>query len=325
MTRIAVVGAGAWGTAMAIACQAAGHRVVLLTRDPALAAEMRRRRENPRALPGVRLAEGIEPVSDAARLGRAALVLTAVPASAVDIAGAVLAGVVPGGTPVISTAKGLDPADGTRPSERLCAALGPARPVLVLSGPNFAGELARGRPTRSVVAGASAAVAGEVAAILSGPAWDVEAGDDPVGVELGGALKNVAALASGMAEGLGMGDNARAAVETRALSDLSRVVVALGGRQDTVLGLSGVGDLIATVRGGASRNRQAGVAIALAGGALGRPDDAKSTVEGIASALGASRLGRRLGLDLPVVEAVADVVDGRATPRDAIARLLGSR
>ena len=309
MPHVAVVGAGSWGTALAIVLARRGIPCTLWARRANLAELITATRCNASYLPGV-LVPDLVSVTASLPEARADVMLVVTPASAVvDISSQ-----IPLGPLMVSCAKGLDPT-GARLSvglERL------GHRVAVLSGPNHAEEIALGLPAASVIAATHAEDAREAQALLSGPAFRVYSSDDVTGVELGGVLKNVIALAAGMADGLSLGDNAKAALVTRGLREMSRLAEHEGARRDTLYGLSGLGDLLATCYSVHSRNRAAGERIAryLPPGLSGE------VVEGLASAPLIGAMARQLGLDLPLVEAVNAVLAATVAPRRALESLM---
>jgi glycerol-3-phosphate dehydrogenase (NAD(P)+) len=307
MSEILVVGAGAWGTALAIHCARQGHDVLLQARHPA-----RIGRENPR-LPGHLLPPNVRVVAAPPR-GPAAM-LVAVPTQHLRETLMTVGPIAP----LLLCCKGLEHATGLLPMEIAAAAL-PGEPGAILTGPNFAHEIAAGLPAASVIAGGDAGLRAGFIDLLTGPGFRLYGNDDAVGCQLGGAAKNVIAVAAGAVTGAGLGENARAALVTRGLAEIARLAVALGGRAETVAGLSGLGDLVLTCTGPASRNFALGLG-------LGRgenlrallPDDGPA-VESVATA---PAILRRAGdLDLPLIRAVADLLAGELSLPDAIARLL---
>ncbi len=315
-TGVAVVGAGAWGTALAIqAARAGAGPVVLWARDPAKAAAIAAARENPR-LPGIRLPAAVRITSDLP--SRAGMLLLAVPMQHLRA----VASVLPGTAPLVCCAKGVEAGTLRLPLEIL-AEVRPHAPALVLTGPNFAHEVAAGLPAAAVVAGAEPAVRAAVTALLASSTFRLYGNDDPVGAQLGGAAKNVIAIAAGAVIGAGLGENARAALVTRGLAELARLAVALGGRAETVMGLSGLGDLLLTCTGAASRNYSLGVALgrgeSLAAVLAGR----SAVTEGVATA--PALVARAGAVDLPICRAVAAWLEGRITLAQAIADLLARR
>jgi glycerol-3-phosphate dehydrogenase (NAD(P)+) len=319
MSRVAVLGAGAWGTALAIQAHRAGREVTLWARDAGRAAAMAAARANERYLPGAALPEGLRITADAAEaLAGAALVLAVVPAQGL---GPVLAGLPRLVAPLLVCAKGVEAGTLRLPLE-VVEAVRPGTVAGVLSGPNFAHEVARGLPAAAVVAAADPALREAGLALLGSPGFRLYAGEDPVGAQVGGAAKNVIAIAAGAVIGAGFGENARAALVTRGLAELSRLAVALGGRAETAAGLSGLGDLVLTCAGPGSRNMSLGLALGrgetLDGALAGRA----GVTEGVATAPALVARAASLGVELPICAAVAELLAGRITVGDAMARLL---
>jgi glycerol-3-phosphate dehydrogenase (NAD(P)+) len=313
MTEVAVVGAGAWGTALAIQAARAGRRVTLWARHPDRAAAIKVTRENPR-LPGHHLPDTVTVAAD---LPTAELVLLAVPLQHTRAVAASL----PAGGALVACAKGIEAASLALPLEIL-AATQPGRPAAVLTGPNFAAEIAAGLPAAAVVAAADAALRATVAGALATPAFRLYGNDDPVGAQIGGAAKNVVAIAAGVVIGAGLGENARAALVTRGLAELGRLAGALGGRAETVAGLSGMGDLLLTCTSATSRNYSLGLALGR-GVALTEILCARSTVtEGVATAPALVARATASGAALPICEAVAGMVTGAVDLPTAVQTLL---
>lgn len=326
MTRIAVVGGGAWGTALADLLARKGDTVTLWAREPEVVEAVNRAHENPVFLPGAALAPGLRAEGDVAAAVRGAeVVVSAAPSHAVR---AVMAQAVPafprsGAQPlVVSVSKGLDPERLERPSCVLGDVLPPGTSVAVLSGPSFAREVYERQPTAVVAAAADHAVAQRAQRVFSTAYFRVYSHTDVVGVELGGALKNVIALAAGILEGLGLGYNTRAAVITRGLAEITRLGVALGAEPTTFAGLAGMGDLILTATGALSRNRSLGVELGQ-GKTLAQAQAGKLTVaEGVNTARTAVALGERHGVELPIAREVADVLFRGKAPRQAVTDLM---
>ena len=319
---VCVLGAGAWGTALAIQAARAGGaaaRVSLWARDAARAAAAEAARENARHLPGAALPPSVGVTADmAAALAGAELAVLAVPAQHLRPA---LAALPAGAPPLLVVAKGVEAGSLRLPLEVVAEAR-PGLAAAVLSGPNFAHEVAAGLPAAAVVAGAGAEPRGRAAALLGSPAFRLYGSDDPVGVQVGGAAKNVVAIAAGAVVGAGLGENARAALVTRGLAEISRLAVALGGRAETVSGLSGLGDLLLTAAGPGSRNTSLGAELgrwrrldAVLAGRVG-------VTEGVATAPALVARAAAAGVELPICEAVADLLGGRVTVAEAMARLL---
>src|SRR5690349_22539194 len=310
--RAAVAGAGAFGTAFASLLAGRGHDVTLATRDPEQAREVEDTGRNPRYLPDVDLSGVSATTLDEPLLAGADLHVVAVPSAAF---GEVVRA-LPGAAPVLSLTKGLDPESGGRLSE-----LVERRAVAVLSGPNFAEEIAEGLPAAAVIASENANLAEELQQAVNSMAFRVYVNDDLVGVELCAAAKNVIALAAGGVDGLGLGDNGKAALIARGLAEMARLGEACGGRAETFSGLAGMGDLMVTCWSIHGRNRRAGALIAQ--GAA--PEDAAAeigTVEGLTTAPLLRDLSHRLKIELPITEGVCQVLDGQDL-HELAARLMG--
>jgi len=313
MSNVAVIGAGAWGTALAIQAARAGNAVTLWARDPATAAAIEASRENPR-LAGVTLPDAIH-VTAVMPAASDAMIL-AVP---VQYLRAVLPQIPVTAAPLVVAAKGVEAGTLRLPLE-IIIELRPAARAAVLTGPNFAHEVARGLPAAAVIAGLDPAPREQVAAMLGTASFRLYGSGDPIGAQLGGAAKNVIAIAAGAVMGAGLGENARAALITRGLAELGRLVTALGGRAETVTGLSGLGDLLLTCTGPSSRNFSLGLALGQ-GVALADILASRTTVtEGVATA--PALLARAAGVDMPICAAVATLLAGRRTLAQTIADLL---
>jgi glycerol-3-phosphate dehydrogenase (NAD(P)+) len=308
VTRLAVIGGGAWGTALAAVARRAGSDVVIWARDSAIAASIGEHRENPVYLPGIALDPAIRATSDpAAALAGAEAALLVVPAQFLREVLTALALHLPGTLPLLLCAKGIETGSLKTMSE-LVAELRPGNRLAVLSGPSFAGEVARGLPTAVTIASRDANLANLFVAALGSPKFRPYLSEDPIGVEIGGAVKNVLAIACGIVDGLGLGDNARAALITRGLAEMTRLGVAKDARPETFAGLSGLGDLVLTCGGAQSRNHRLGVALgrgqSLDEALAGR----RSVVEGVASAASVTALAARLAVEMPIAAAVDAVL-----------------
>ena len=316
MTALAVLGAGAWGTAIAAAL-ATRHRVTLWARDAVQAGAIRATRRNARYLPEIELPASLHVTHDAhAALDGADLVLVATPVAGLRDTLTRMSGV-----PFVWLCKGFEQESGALPHE-IAAAAGTHAPCGALSGPSFALEVARGLPCALTLASADAGFASRAAAQLHGGRLRVYHSDDVVGVEIGGAVKNVLAIAVGICDGLGLGQNARAALITRGLADLARLGVALGGRAETVMGLTGAGDLILTATGDLSRNRRVGLELAR-GKALSQiVADLGHVAEGVRSAHATLVRAKSCAVEMPIASAVDAVLQGRLTPPQAVELLL---
>lgn len=314
MNDVLVIGAGAWGTALAIQAVRAGRTVSVWARDPARSIEIARTRRNPR-LPDVELPPEI---ALADRFSPAPLIIVATPLQHMR---AVLALLPEAATPIVCCAKGVEAGTLALPLE-IVADLYPGRASAVLTGPNFAHEIAAGKPAAATVAGTDPAVRDAVIRALATPSFRLYGNDDPVGAQVGGAAKNVVAIAAGAVIGAGLGENARAALVTRGLTELARLAVALGGQAETVVGLSGLGDLLLTCSGMSSRNFSLGVALGR-GETLAAILAARSAVtEGVATAPALVERARRAGVSLPICESVAALVGGTVTVAQAMEALL---
>jgi len=324
MKGVAVLGAGAWGTALAVHLARAGVPAILWARDPGVAAAIDAARENAAHLPGCRLPEGLTVSGDLAdALTERDLVIFAAPAQATRQLFAAVAPHLPAGVDLVLASKGLEQASGLRLTEVLAAEIpAHAAGAVVLSGPSFAVEVVRGDPTAVVVASRDPAAGRRVQAVLSHANLRLYTNTDVTGVEVCGALKNVMAIATGIAEGLGLGTNTRAALITRGLAEITRLGVALGGHPSTFSGLAGTGDLVLTCTGGLSRNRALGIDVGR-GRALDEILAGMNTVaEGVPTARAAVALAGRHGIEMPIVTKVEQVLFGGRAPRDAVNDLL---
>lgn len=313
MTRIAVAGAGAFGTALALTLSAR-QEVALWGRDATAMAAMAQDRANPK-LPGVTLPPCLEITADPGALRAAEVVLLAVPAQALQGFAAAHAETL-AGKPLVACSKGIDLVTLEGPSAVIRRQVPSATP-LVLTGPSFAADIARGLPTALTLAGQDPDATERLQALLSTPVLRLYRSADPIGAELGGALKNVVAIACGACIGGGFGESARAALLARGFAEMRRLATACGAEEATLMGLSGLGDLALTAMSEVSRNTRFGLA-------LGRGEAFGSgvTVEGAATARAAAQLGERLGLDLPVTQVVAALVERRLGVAEALRRLL---
>lgn len=321
--RVAVLGAGSWGTALAVHCARIGHPVALWGRDAALMAEISRARANTAYLPGVTLDRLVTPTPalDVA-LSEATLVIAAVPSHGMRQVLRAAAPLLRDDAVVVSATKGLEAGSLARMSQVTADETGHEREIAVLSGPSFALEVARGLPTAVVVASASSRAATRVQDTLKGPGLRLYASDDVTGVEFGGALKNVIAIAAGVVEGLGIGHNAMAALITRGLVEMSRLASAEGSRRETLAGLSGLGDLVLTCTGDLSRNRHVGIEL---GRGRALPDilsGMRMVAEGVRTTAAALALGARHGVELPLAAQMSAVMDGRVPARQAVEALM---
>ncbi len=318
--RIAVLGAGAWGTALALGF-AGRHAVTLWTWQAEHADTMRADRENRQFLSGHPFPEALAVSADLdAAIAIADLALIATPMAGLRTTAARLAAAQPG-VPFLWVCKGLEAGTGLLPHQAVAQVL-PAATCGALTGPSFADEVARGLPAAITVASADDAFAERMAHELHGPRLRLYANDDIVGAEVGGAVKNVMAIATGICDGLGLGLNARAALMTRGLAEITRFGVALGARPETFMGLAGMGDLILTCTGDLSRNRRVGLALAAGQRLVDIQRDLGHVAEGVMTAREVAGRARELGIEMPITATVCEVLDGRITAAGAVDRLM---
>lgn len=324
--HLSVLGAGSWGTALAMILAPRFESVHLWARRPDQAAALSSQRTNEKYLPGLRLPDNVAISSDGlAVTGHGDLVLVVVPSTHLR---SVLAEVTPAlrpGVAVVSAAKGIENVTLKRMSEVILDVAGPQTPVAVLSGPTFAREVATGEPTALVLASKDPALAARLQRLVSTATFRVYQSNDVVGVEIGAALKNVIAIAAGICEGLGLGSNARAALITRGLAELTRLAVAMGGRDKTLAGLAGLGDLVLTATGDLSRNRSLGIRLG-----RGEPLDViqgstSMVAEGVVTALSGWNMARSGQIDAPILEQVHAILYENKGPRAALAELMERR
>jgi glycerol-3-phosphate dehydrogenase (NAD(P)+) len=319
---VAVIGAGSWGTALAIHLVRQGVPTRLWAREPEVVAGIVEHRRNPWFLSDVDIPPGLEATGDTARaLDGAEVVLVAVPS---EFVAATTKGLEAGraDVPIMSATKGFDPVSHARMSEVLAERF-PRAPVAVLSGPTFAREVALGRPTAAVVAARDAGLARALQQRLGSREFRLYTNGDMIGVEAGGALKNVIAIATGISDGLGLGDNARAALVTRGLAEITRLAVALGGAAATLAGLAGMGDLVLTCVGGLSRNRSLGIALAQGKTVAEVEGASRMVAEGVRTVTSALALARRHDVRMPICAEVGAVLFEAKPPSEALASLLG--
>jgi len=319
--NLTLLGAGAWGTALAIHA-GARHPTRLWARDAAQAQRLTDERRNERYLPGVVLPDTLQVDSDfdaAIAHARGGLVIVATPMAALAEMLQRLPAAAPG---VLWLCKGFQEGTGALGHE-IARSLRPDLRVGVLSGPSFAIEVARGQPTALVAASEDAALRDEAVDALHGDTLRIYTSDDPVGVEVGGAVKNVLAIATGIADGMRLGLNARAALVTRGLAEMTRLGLALGARAETFMGLSGLGDLVLTATGDLSRNRRVGLGLAEGLPLAQILVELGHVAEGVHSAAMVQRRAHALGVDMPITDAVVAVLQGRLTPQQAVEQLMG--
>lgn len=325
MKRVAIIGGGGWGTALAIVLASRFAELRLWVFEPDLAERLRATRENDLYLPGSRLPEKVQVVTDLAEaLEGAEVVLSVVPSHVVR---AVYTRMLPALEPsmlFVSATKGLESGTLLRMSEVVQEVVGArfAPRVAALSGPTFAREVARGEPTAVVISSADAGLAATIQRAFSGPSFRLYTNQDPIGVEVGAALKNVIAIGAGVCHSLGLGSNVMAALITRGLAEISRLAVAMGGRPATLAGLAGLGDLVLTCTGELSRNRQVGVELGRGRKLAEILGTMRTVAEGIRTTDAAVELGRRYGIDLPITQQMHAILYQGRSPREAIRELM---
>jgi len=318
--KVAVVGGGSWGTALAVHLARSSHDVRLWVRDPAGAREIEQHRVS-RYLPGVALPP-IGATSDMARAVEGVeIAVVAIPSEFCRPAYRALSPLLPADAVLVSGTKGLE-IDSRRRMSEVAGEEAPGHPVAVLSGPSFALEVAQGQPTTVVVASTAAGVAEAVQRAVSSRSFRAYSSDDVIGVELGGSLKNVTAIAAGIVDGLGYGHNTGAALITRGLAEISRLAVALGARPDTLSGLAGLGDLVLTCTGGLSRNRRLGQALG-AGHSVGEAlAELHMVAEGVRTTQAACALAERAGVEMPIAQQMRAVLYEGKPPREGVEELM---
>jgi glycerol-3-phosphate dehydrogenase (NAD(P)+) len=323
MKTVTILGSGSWGTALAAHLARAGHHVRLWGRNADLIDEIRARRANAIYLPDVVLPASVTPTSSLEEaLSRADLVVAALPSHGTRAVMRAAAPFVPRQALLVSATKGLEQETLARMSEIIAQELPGARPVAVLSGPSFAVEVARGLPTAVCVACVDRVLAEDVQREFRASYFRLYASTDVVGVEIGGALKNIIAIAAGVVEGLGLGQNALAALITRGLAEITRLASATGGQRETLSGLSGLGDLVLTCTGTLSRNRHVGVELAHGRSISDVVAGMKMVAEGVKTTSAALALGQRHGIELPIATQMAAVLSGTRTAAAAVEELM---
>lgn len=318
---ITVIGAGAWGTALAEVAALGGNWISLRTRDPGLANTINETQENPAYLPGATLSGAITARAGFAEIGDPDLVLLATPAQASRAALEEIGAKTLAGKPVVLCAKGIETRTLLTQSQIL-ADIAPNAIPLVLSGPSFAADVVAGRPTAVTLAGADPEQTGEIAQTLSGPSLRLYASDDIVGVELAGALKNIYALAAGAVEGAGLGLSARSALIARAQVEMRRLILEMGGKVETLSGLAGLGDLVLSCTTPQSRNYRFGLALGQGRTVAEIEADGAPLAEGVATAPVAFALADDYGVDMPLIEAVTLLLDNEKAIADIVATLM---
>ncbi len=323
--RVAVLGAGSFGSCLAILCADRGHDVSLWARDEKLIAAIAKDRRNPRFLKDVEIPAAIRPTTDLAEaLAECEMVIIAVPSHAVRNVMTRAAGSLPAEAILVSAVKGIE-LDTGKTMDSVIAEVLPAHHhprIAVLSGPSFAKEVAHHKPTVVTIACREEAYAIAVQQYLSCPWFRCYSETDVIGVEIGGALKNVIAIAVGVSDGIGLGDNARAATMTRGLAEITRLGVKLGANPLTFLGLAGMGDLVLTCTGDLSRNRRVGLALGQGRKLADILEELGEVAEGVRTTYAACQLAERIGVELPIAAGVRMLLEGQVDPRDGVKLLL---
>jgi glycerol-3-phosphate dehydrogenase (NAD(P)+) len=321
ITSVGVVGAGAWGTALANLARVGGHDTILWAHEPEVVAAINERRQNPLFLPDLPVAPGIVATQELARPSRCGVVLLATPAQHLRAVTIRLAPALAPGTPVVICAKGIEEQSHKLLSEVVAETVPQAR-IAVLSGPTFAREVARGLPTAVTLACGDAAIGRAIVEALGSWSFRPYLSDDVIGAQVGGAVKNVLAIAAGIVQGRQLGDNAGAALIARGLAEMLRLGEAMGGRRETLMGLSGLGDLVLTCGSAQSRNNALGRALATGAAARAYLAERRSVAEGAFSAQAVVALAERHRVDMPICQAVDAILSKRASVEEAITALL---
>ncbi len=322
LSRLTVLGGGSWGTALAMVLAPRYDRVSLWNYEADLAAEMAAERENKVFLPGFRLPPNIDVTSSLAEgLRDCSMVLGVMPSTVLRQVYVDAKAYIPAHVPIVSATKGIERGTQKRMSEIIAEVTGHSR-IAVLSGPSFAREVARGEPTLVVVAALEQALCEEVQKAFTGPTFRLYMSSDPVGAEIGAALKNVIAIAAGICHGLGLGSNAMAALITRGLAEITRLAVSMGGRPSTLAGLAGLGDLILTCTGELSRNRKVGVELSKGKSLEEITGGMRMIAEGVENTYSAVELARRQGVTMPIAETLYSIFTQGKSPHDALRELM---
>jgi glycerol-3-phosphate dehydrogenase (NAD(P)+) len=319
---VAVIGAGSWGTALALLLHGNGAAVTVWGHDSESIAKIRDLHENQIYLPGVRLPEAVQFTSELESINHADLVLVVVPSRAMrEIASRLNTIGLKKNTLLLSCTKGVERGSGMRMSEILSETLS-GHPVAVLSGPSHAEEVSRGAPTAVVIGCTEAVLGKELQSLFFSKNFRAYTSNDVTGIELGGALKNIFAIAAGVCDGLGLGDNTKAALVTRSLAELVRLGCALGGQRDTFQGLSGIGDLMVTCFSKHSRNRLVGERLARGESIGAISASMRMVAEGVPTTYSAFECARRLGIETPIIDQIKLLLDGALSPKEALGALL---
>ena len=324
MSRIAILGGGSWGTALAIILSRAHrkHELILWVHDPQLAGSLQRERQNATYLPARKISPETRVTNRLAdAVSGAQILLGAIPTAHARAVYSAASSHVGDGTVIVSASKGLEPATHQRMSQVIAQVL-PQTPFAVLSGPSFAVEAAAGQPTAVVLASTDAALAAELQREFAAPNFRLYTNDDVLGVELAGAMKNVVAIAAGVCQGLGLGSNPLAALITRGLAEMSRLASALGARPETLAGLAGMGDLVLTCTGELSRNHRVGVELGKGGSLQQILANMKMVAEGVGTSAALLELAREAEVELPITEQVDAILHRGKSPKEAIREIM---
>ncbi len=324
MAKINIIGSGGWGTANAILLAKGGHEVLLWSYFEEESKNLEKYRENKPFLPGVKIPDNVSFTSDISLCADADLIVMASPSHAIRASAKSLSPYVKEGQLILNISKGFDEKDNKRLSEVISEEI-PCAVVASMSGPSHAEEVALGMPTTNVVACPDMKKAEYIQDLYMSPMFRVYTSDDIVGLELGGSLKNIIALAAGICDGLGYGDNTKAALMTRGLVEITRLGVKMGAKPETFSGLTGVGDLIVTCTSMHSRNRRAGILIGKGMTASEAEKEVKMTVEGIRACLSAYELSKKYEVEMPIVTAIYKVLKGEIRAKNAAELLMGRR
>lgn len=321
--HIGVIGAGAWGTALAVLANRAGSRVTLWTRNEQVIGAITSRRENTQYLPELLIDPAITATSDLLRLSSCDALIMTIPAQSLRAVTVSLSDTVTASMPIVIATKGIERGSLMLMSEVMQSIL-PHNPYAVLSGPNFAREAADGLPTATALATHHDAVADKLMFALGGKYFRLYSNDDPIGTQIGGALKNVLAIAAGIVSGRGMGENARAAIITRGIAELARFSKAKGGKEETLMGLSGIGDILLSCTSAKSRNYALGISLGRAKKSISAEVAGRGVglTEGVATAESIAQLAHKLGVNMPIMFAVHEILSGKLPINAAIERLL---
>ncbi len=314
--HVGIIGAGGWGTALAILANRAGSRVTMWTRNAQVVESIRTRRENVQYLPEQFIDPSIEVTDDTGFISSCDMLVVTIPAQSLRTVAISLSDTVPSHVPLILATKGIERGSLMLMSEVMQSIL-PYNPIAILSGPNFAREAAAGLPTATTLALYQTNLADKIAYAIGGKYFRLYVNDDPIGTQIGGAAKNVLAIAAGIVQGRGLGENARAALITRGMVEISRLAKAKGGKEETLMGLSGIGDMMLTCMSTKSRNYSLGVNIG-----KGTMRASGGLTEGVATAESITQLARKLGVAMPIAFAVNEVLAGNLQVGTAIERLL---